>query len=291
MAGWNSTTQLDQMVNTINANVIYTTQDNGVFPNCFDKASVPKGARSYTEPKIGAVSAYALTEGVDMAQAQQLADSLLTVTPTEIGVQVLLTDIVKLTRSDNVVKMASKVISNALIKARDVDGTEMMDGFATSLGSGSGTTCTPGYLAAARALIAGNSTELSSDTPCVVIHPYTYNDLVDIQVEGKVTTSGVQVYGGAGFPEEFAKKYSVGNYMGMPIFTDANIAVGSNAAKGGVFVKDAVVYVELWGAKVEPERDASARGDELNGTMCYAYGERTDTHGVELNLGATAPTA
>jgi hypothetical protein len=65
MAGWTSTTQLDQMVNTINANVIYTTQDNGVFPNCFDKASVPKGARSYTEPKIGAVSAYALTEGVD----------------------------------------------------------------------------------------------------------------------------------------------------------------------------------------------------------------------------------
>jgi hypothetical protein len=226
-----------------------------------------------------------------MAQAQQLADSLLTVTPTEIGVQVLLTDIVKLTRSDNVVKMASKVISNALIKARDVDGTEMMDGFSQALGSGSGTTCTPGYLAAARALIAGNSTEISSDTPCVVIHPYTYNDLVDIQVEGKLTTSGAQIYGAAGFPEEFAKKYSVGNYMGMPIFTDANIAVDTNAAKGGVFVKDAVVYVELWGAPVEPERDASARGDELNGTMCYAYGERTDTHGVELNLGATTPQA
>ena len=95
----------------------------------------------------------------------------------------------------------------------------------------------------------------------------------------------------AGLPEEFARKYVVGRIGNVPIMTDANIAIASNAAKGGIFTKRAAVYAELWPVDVQPQDDKSLRGTELNGTMCYAYGERTDLHGVELNIGATAPTS
>lgn len=123
-----------------------------------------------------------------------------------------------------------------------------------------------------------------------------YNDLVDAVADGVLqgaakTGYTVQYSGAAGAAEDFARRYVVGRFAGMPIYTDANIAIASNAAKGGVFTKRAVVYAQLWDIEVEPEKDASLRATELNGTMCYAYAERTDTWGVELNLGATAPTA
>ena len=63
--GITTTTYIDQMVNTINAEVIHTLQQEGVFPGVVERVSVPKGARSYTEPKISTVAAVDLTEGLD----------------------------------------------------------------------------------------------------------------------------------------------------------------------------------------------------------------------------------
>lgn len=293
MAGVTAIAQLTTLVDVINAKAIMTMMDYGVFPGVFDIQRVPKGARSYYENKISALTAYALTEGVDMDQAQQMADTPITISPTEYGVQVVLTRLMLETRSENIETLAAKAITDALKKKQDTTGTEQMDNFATSLGSGSSTTLTRGYMGAALARIRGNTTELSNEPVSMVVHPYTYNDLVDaISDYVSVGTDAGPVYvGQAGAPEEFARQYVVGRFAGMPILTDANIAIASNAAKGGIFTKRSVVYAELWGVEIKPDDDPSLRGTELNGTMCFAYGERTDTHGVELNLGATAPTA
>lgn len=291
MAGITGTAQLGDLVNQIRARAIHTMLDYGVFPGVNDRVSVPKGTRSYTEPKIAAVSAYELSEGVDMAQAQALSDSLLTVTPVEYGVQVIYTKLAQVTRSEAIVPLITRAITDALKKKQDTVGTEQMDNFSTALGSGSGTTLTRGYLGASMARIRGNATEISNDPVVCVVHPFTYNDLVDQVADGTLTTSGWAATGLAGAPEDFARKYVVGRFANMPIMTDSNIAVSSNAAKGGVFTKEAIVYAELWPIDIEPEKDASLRATELNGTMCFAYGERTDTWGVELNLGATAPTS
>ncbi len=294
MAGITDTSQLQYVVNTIRAKAKFTMQDPGVFPGLFDGGcNPPKGARSYTEPKFGTVTAYDLTESVDMAQAQQLTDSLpLTLTPTEVGCQVIYSRIAAETRTENVASAISKVITNAIKKKRAQDGAAMLDGFSTSLGSGSTTTVTRGYLSAARALIRGNSTEPNlEETPVVVMHEYSFNDLVDLMSEGTVVGSVVLNVGLAGLPEDFAKKYMVMNLAGMPIFTDGNITVSSSAAKGGIFCKSAVAYGELWGLEIEPEKDASLRGWEVNGTICYDYAERNDNHGVELNIAAATPSS
>jgi hypothetical protein len=98
--------------------------------------------------------------------------------------------------------------------------------------------------------------------------------------------------GVAGLPESWAQQYIVGSLAGVPIVTDANIPLGdtNTSAKGGVFVKSALVYAEMWPVTIEEENDPSLRGTELNATTCYAYQERTDSWGVELYVGATAPT-
>lgn len=292
MAGIHTTAQLTQLVNTIRAKAIMTMQAKTVFPGVVDRVDVPDGNRSYTEPKIGGLTAYALTDGVDMAQAQQLVDSLITVTPSEIGVQAIFTKLMAKTRTENIASLLTKAITDALKKKQDQDGIAMMDGFSKYQGTGSGTTLTRAFIANARAYITGNATEpFESAEPRCVVHPYSYNDLITLYADLKVTTSGAGNNGVAGLPEEFARKYVVGELAGMPIMTSANIPISSNAAKGAVFVKEAVVYAELWGIDIEEEKNASLRGTEINGTMCYAYGERHDHGGVELNVGATEPVS
>lgn len=265
MAGVETTAQLDQTVNTINAKAILTMDMAGVFPGVFDKQSVPGGARSYTEPKLSRVTAYSLLEGVDMSQAQQITDTLTTVTPAEVGVQVIYTRIAQMTRSSNIVDLITEAITRAITKERDVDGTEQMDNFATSFGSGSTTTLAIGYLSAAIARIRGNTTEATDEPLSCVVHPYTYNDLVDTAASNLLATGGTALLAFGGLNEEFARKYVVGSIAGMPILTDANLAMASNAAKGGVFAKRACVYAELWGIEVAAEEDKSLRGVEQIG--------------------------
>lgn len=291
MAGWTSTASLTNVINTIRAKSIFTMQDFGVFPGVVDRVSVPSGNRSYTEPKIGTLTAYALTEGVDMEQGQVLTDSLMTVTPTEVGVQCLYTRLAEKTHSESIVSLITRAMTDALKKKQDQDGCALGDGFSVSFGAGSGTTLSTGYLSAARAQIRGNSTELSNDPVTAIVHPFTYNDLVDAYTTKLFATGGTIDVGFGGLSEEFARKYVVGTLAGMPIVTDSNFTIGSSAAKGMVMTKNATVYAELWGVDVQPDADPSARGTEINATMCYAYGERTDTHGVELNLAAASPTA
>jgi len=296
-AGITGTSALDQTVNAIRAKAIFTMQDQGVFPGVVDRVSVPDGNRSFTEPKIAALTAYELTEGVDMDQAQQLTDTLLTVSPVEYGVQVIYTRLAQRTRSESTAALISRAITDALKKKQDTVGTVMMDGFETTLGSGTGT-ATRGYLGAAMALIRGNATEPSNEPVSCVLHPYCYNDLVD-QIADMGIPAGSTIasftapfnVGVGGLPEEFARKYVVGRVANMPIVTDANIALTSNTAKGAAFTKRALVYAELWGIDVQPQKDESLRGTEMNGTMCFAYGERTDLSGTELYLAATAPSS
>lgn len=301
MAGVTGTSQLDQTVNAVRAKAIFTMQDYGVFPGAVDRAEVPAGNRSFTEPKISAVTAYDLTEGLDMAQAQQLSDTLITITPTEVGVQVIYTKLAQKTRSESVVNLISRAITDALKKKQDTDGTAQMDNFAVAFG-GSGKTLTRGYISAAIAQVRGNTTEISKEQLYCAVHPFTFNDLVDQLTEGlSLSNAGVPsslleigaagtVVGHQRTHLDLIQRYGVGSLHGVPILTDANFAIASSLAKGGVFTKRAVVYAELWGVDVEPEKDGSLRGTEMNGTMCYAYGERTDTWGVELNMGAASPT-
>lgn len=241
-----------------------------------------------------------------MAQSQQLTDSLVTITPNEVGAQVVITDLAEWTRSENVVEITRRAITDALKKKQDTDGTTQLDNFSNTIG-GTGTTLTPGYLNAAVAIVRGNTTEISNEGLVCVVHPYSYNSLVDslgfgiglvgdatMRELGATAASGTLIAGMhpgvAGVPAEVLRKYTVGQISGMPVMSDSNIAIASSLAKGGVFTKRAVVYVELKGIRINPQRDESLRGTEINGVMCYAYGERTDTWGVELNAGAATPS-
>ena len=80
----------------------------------------------------------------------------------------------------------------------------------------------------------------------------------------------------------------VGQLAGMRIFETSNMSnqVTGNAGdyKGAAFHRDALALAEMQGLKIETQRDASLRADEIVATAVYGVGEIHDSYGVELHF-------
>ena len=75
----------------------------------------------------------------------------------------------------------------------------------------------------------------------------------------------------------------VGTVAGIQIFESANISVdGSDDSIGGVFAQDALGLAMMQDLKIESQRDASLRADEIVATAVYGVAELHDSYGVKL---------
>jgi hypothetical protein len=72
------------------------------------------------------------------------------------------------------------------------------------------------------------------------------------------------------------------------VFVSANIGTGTSVF-GGMFSRNAMALDMRRSFRLEPERDASRRGIELNASSVYAYGVWRPQYGVALNSAGTTP--
>ena len=81
----------------------------------------------------------------------------------------------------------------------------------------------------------------------------------------------------------------VGQIAGIEIFESSNISVdGSDDSIGGVFSQDALALAMMQDLKIESQRDASLRADEIVATAVYGVGEIHDKYGVKLTADSVA---
>ncbi len=254
-------------------------------------------------PSFGTVTARSLQEGVDNATSETMSDSLVTITPAEVGCKLILTD--KLVRDDNedIKAAAGRILGNAMEVKRDQDLLLMFQSAATTLGAGG--TATMGQFAAARAILKGNPVSTGGPAPggmAAVIHPYVTLDIIDILTPlapfGTITVAGTALASmqspASGMAEDVLRNYGVGRLFGMPIIEDGNIDTTTiaNTAKGGVFATGeggGIILATANEWSVEPERDASLRATELNVVGEYGVGVYIDDWIVTMNHDATLP--
>jgi hypothetical protein len=155
-----------------------------------------------------------------------------------------------------------------------------------TINMGSGTALTWGGLAAAIA-VARVSIKSQAMPLAAVLHEYQYYNLgKSAAVAG---TSNVTY--NEKFVDPILLKWYRGDFAGAQIFVTTNTAmVTSNVAYGAVFARDALAIDWRRSPRLEPERDASRRGYELNLSAVYAKGVWRPTFGVQVISDATAPT-
>ena len=157
--------------------------------------------------------------------------------------------------------------------------TALFGGFSTTVGSAStAMSAALIFQAVAKLRAAG----VPGDGLNAVIHPQVAFDL-----KSGLTNTFANPNPGVG--NEALRSGLVGQIAGVNIFETSNIAdsSGNNPGttgdyKGAVFHSDALGLAMMQDLKIETQRDASLRADEIVATAVYGVGELDDSKGCEV---------
>jgi len=263
----------------------------GVMPQLVDKVTLGEGiGLSWNEVSMAQLTAQDITENTVLDNPQQMADTLLTITPTVVGIEILITDRVAARISKVAYAQLGSLAQNAIQRKKDEDGLTVLDSGNTTSSPGSGTTLTSGHIAAAKYNISSNVTEPGPPPYRCVLHGFQIKDIFDELV------AGVGTYAVPEGPT--ARVFSTGFSMpiaGCEVYEDGNITVdGTPNCKGGVFAKMAIVLVQGRAPRVETKRRPEIGGGATSMYHYdeYAYGVRSGTSWLaEIQSDATAPTS
>lgn len=235
-----------------------------------------------TRPQI---TAETVADGVDYSNATTFGKSSVgTLTPAEAIAQVILTDQDIETDPDGAVNDAATELGQAIAAKIDTDLTAIFSSFSTDKGPGAGQANTIADLASGVAVVR-NRMKRAGDV-VAVLHPYQWHDLW-VQLGQPAAT-----YPALGeLVTQALRDYYVANLLTIRIYVSSNVPVSGTDATGGVFNQDAIALDTRRPYRLEPERDASLRGTELNATAGYAVGlGKRPTFGVKFIGDITEPT-
>ena len=291
-----NTSVLSDTIQTVISEARYTEQIKEVISGVCWRITKPLHDGSTVNlPYWGTVSANNLNEGIDMVNPQAMEDTNVQFTPGEVGAEIVLTDKVARDNNEDVLRAAGRILGEAMVAKREQDLAGQFTDATSDMG-GAGTTLTLGYIAAARATLAGNSLANGGPAPMpygVIHHPYTLLDLVDVLTPTLAGGTTPLPAVGSGIAEDALANYTIGRIFGMPVLESANISIDSSDDAIGVVLSmgtgGGLVLATANEWAINPERDESLRATELNVVGEYAVGEYLAGWMVSLTNDASDP--
>ena len=291
--GWTTTTALADSLDDVRSSARIVREYEGVMPQLVDKQTLGEGiGLSWQEITYAQLTAQAITETTELDNPQQIADSLLTITPTVVGIETFLTDRVQARISKKGYAKIGTLGQNAIQRKKDEDGLTIFATGATTANPGAGVTLTSGHIAAAKVAISSNATEAGVPPFRCVLHGYQIKDLYDELVAGV----GTYVVDEGPTARVFSSKFDL-PIAGCEVYEDGNITIDANAdATGGVFCQEGIILVQGRAPRIVNVRNEKrgGGGNHVYHYDEYAYGERPSAaYGwvQKIVSDATAPTS
>lgn len=252
------------------------------------------GTNSYVAkfPRYAALAAAALTEANDLTSTTLSTDESGSITATEVGVQVVLSDKAAQGSAGRIdVSAVGRQCGLAIADKLETDLTGVFTSFSASVGTTSVNLSLANLddaiftLKLANAPI-GNPTEQSvqataSGYQCV-LHPRQMADLrLALRQANFAFSNPLQM----GLLESAGKTAALaGEYLGV-VFWESSTCTTANTGDdrvGAMFVPSAIGLVTVGGPAVELERDASFRATEVNAVQSYGAGIACNSYGVKI---------
>ena len=274
MANESTSSTLSELYTEIVAEAQFVASEKSIMRNLVKNYAITGGGKSVEVPVYGQVSASAVAEATDLSNTQ-IDPTSVTITASEVGVMTTLTDLARNSAPRNVAGDIGKLFGEALARKQDADLIALFDGFATVLGDGT-TAISPAVIFNALSTLRANA--LPANECAVVLHPKIAYDLKSGLTN---TFAGLDTE----TSNEALRAGFVGTLAGMRIFETSNMSNTGTAGdyKGGAFHKDALAIAMMQDVKIETQRDASLRADEIVATSVYGVGEIHDSYGIELH--------
>ena len=281
MANESTSSTLSELYTEIVAEAQFVASEQSIMRNLVRNYAITGGGKVVEVPVYGTVSASAVAEATDLSNTA-INPTSVSITASEVGIMTTLTDLARNSAPRNVAGDIGKLFGEAIAKKIDTDLTAKFDGFSQEIGDGT-TALSPANIFNAVAILRKNavpSTDMSA-----VVHPLNAYDL-------KAGLTNTFANSNANdLANEALRSGYVGSLAGVKIFETSNMADTSDNFpgttgdyKGAVFHRDALALAMMQDIKIETQRDASLRADEIVATSVYGTGEIHDTYGVEINV-------
>lgn len=264
----------------------------GVMPQLVEKQTLGEGiGLSWQEISYSQLTAQRVTETTVLENPQEIADALLTITPTVTAIHTFITDRVKKRINKKGLAKMGSLAQNAIQRLKDEDGLTILDSGNTGASPGAGATLTSGHIASAKSRISSNATEPGNPPYRAVLHGYQIKDLFDELVAGV----GTYVTSEGPTARVFQQGFTL-PIAGVEIYEDGNISINATTddAIGGVFAQEAIILVQGRAPRVIAVRkeEIGGGGEMVYHYDEYAYGIRSSTSWLyEITSDATAPTS
>jgi len=275
MAAETTSSTLSELYTEIVAEALFVASEQSIMRPLVKNYAITGGGKSVEVPIYAAVSAAAVADATDLSNTA-INPTSVTITASENGIMTTLTDLARNSAPRNVAGDIGRLFGEAIAKKIDTDLTALFDGFSTAVGSGStALTAALVFQSIANVRNAG----VSMDGVSTVLHPMVAYDL-----KANLTNTFANANGND-LANEALRNGFVGRLGGVPIYETTNVANDGTAGdyKQGVFHRDALGLAMMQDLKIETQRDASLRADEIVATAVYGVGELNDSYGVELH--------
>ena len=298
MASQNATTgNLSGVQETIINAARFVQEHNAPSWQLIEKIPLPQGASTVRVPKVGQFTVSDLVDGQDMTDEQSIGLTYVDLTSTERGAKIIVTD--KLVRQNGttpIFSMIGRQFGDAAARKQDRDTQALYSALnsGTAFGS-SGSSMGIGAFAGAIARARGGGRTDSSETgnesfnpTYAIVHPHTAFDVVQ---SATAIGSGTSMKVNDQREERYLQSFFTGiSFNGVDLFESGNINVDSSGDMTGVIAqRDALVGLTSVSWRTERQRDASARGFELNHVSDYGVFELDDSKGAPRLYDAGVP--
>ena len=282
MANESTTSTLQHLISPIVQEAMFVASETAIMPGLVKNFTVPGNAG-----KVLQVPLYGTETAIDRNEAQDLTNTAIStnvanITLTEAGIMTTLTDMARNHSVSNVVADLGKLFGEAIAKRHDQALTSLFTDF-TEVGAGAqGKEITVENLFQAYATLKS----LAVPGPYYgVFHPKAiYN------VKKSLTNSFVNPTNNLAVTNQAMSEGYIGRIAGVDIYETSNFASFSDGqVVNGVFSRDALGLAVAEGLKIETQRDASLRADEVVASTRYGVQVLHSTYGVKL-LGDTIIT-
>ena len=287
MSNETTSSTLSELYTEIVAEALFVASERSIMRPLVKNYAITGGGKSVEVPIYAAVSAAAVADATDLANTA-INPSSVTITASENGLMTTLTDLGRNSAPRNVAADIGKLFGEAIAKKIDTDLTALFGGFSNTVGSAT-TVMSAALIFNAVAKL--RATGVPSDNLACILHPNIAFDL-------KSGLSNTFANPNAGVGNEALRTGFAGQIAGVSIYETSNMADSSDNNpgttgdyKGAVFHSDALGLAMMQDLKIETQRDASFRADEIVATAVYGVGELQDSYGCEVEADSSIQDA
>jgi len=277
----NTTSQISSYIQEIFADALHIARDNNVMRSLVTVYTDQTGDNPRQNSEYNSVTINAIGEADDLASQAITPSVIATLTPAEYGAQYFLTD--RRLDTDPFQLRNDAAMELGMGLAQDVE-SKLLSNFSGLTG---GTVGAAGSAMSWGLLTAAITRLRAQNAPgpyYCVMHPYQYHLLGQA-----ASVAGAQFQTGD-LMDQVQSTWFIGRAMGTDFYLSSNIEIdGDGDATAAVFSRQAIALDVRRPPRIEPERDASRRGIELNLTSVYAHGVWRPKFGVQIVTDASAP--